>query len=133
MAPSTTRAIDPRWNWKYRFISRSDSITPRLRRARPFQAERGGEGSAKADDPVRFPPFAAARNFGRFFSVRGESPVSIQAPAPTKESISLWLTEWIAKELGLPAAEIETSQSLLNYSLSSVTAMMLVGDLEEWL
>jgi acyl carrier protein len=35
--------------------------------------------------------------------------------------------------LGLPPAEIETDKSLLNYSLSSVTAMMLVGDLEEWL
>jgi acyl carrier protein len=33
--------------------------------------------------------------------------------------------------LGLPTAEIETDKSLLNYSLSSVTAMMLVGDLEE--
>jgi len=33
----------------------------------------------------------------------------------------------------LPVEEIETSQSLLNYSLSSVTAMMLVGDLEEWI
>ena len=35
--------------------------------------------------------------------------------------------------MGLPPVEIETDKSLLNYSLSSVTAMMLVGDLEEWL
>jgi acyl carrier protein len=56
-----------------------------------------------------------------------------QTQAPTKDVISQWLVQWIAKELGLPAAEIETDKSLLNYSLSSVTAMMLVGDLEEWL
>ena len=56
-----------------------------------------------------------------------------QAPAPPRDSIEEWLIEWIAKELGMPPAEIETSKSLLNYSLSSVTAMMLVGDLEEWL
>jgi acyl carrier protein len=56
-----------------------------------------------------------------------------QAPTPSQESIVFWLTQWIAKELGLPVETIETSQSLLNYSLSSVTAMMLVGDLEEWL
>jgi acyl carrier protein len=56
-----------------------------------------------------------------------------QTPAPTKDSITQWLVQWIAKELGLPTAEIETDKSLLNYSLSSVTAMMLVGDLEEWL
>jgi acyl carrier protein len=41
------------------------------------------------------------------------------------------MKEWIARELGLPVEEIEASKSLLNYSLSSVTAMMLVGDLEE--
>ena len=56
-----------------------------------------------------------------------------QAPAPSKDSITEWLVQWIAKELGLPPGEIETDKSLLNYSLSSVTAMMLVGDLEEWL
>lgn len=49
----------------------------------------------------------------------------------TKESISEWLVHWIAKELGLPPEAIETEKSLLDYSLSSVTAMMLVGDLEE--
>ncbi len=59
--------------------------------------------------------------------------IESQAPARSKDSITAWLVEWIAKELGLPATEIETDKSLLNYSLSSVTAMMLVGDLEEWL
>jgi acyl carrier protein len=56
-----------------------------------------------------------------------------QAQAPSKESIMQWMIQWIAKEMGLPTEEIETEKSLLNYSLSSVTAMMLVGDLEEWL
>jgi acyl carrier protein len=57
--------------------------------------------------------------------------VSLQTQAPTRESIEEWLIQWIARELGMPPADIETSKSLLNYSLSSVTAMMLVGDLEE--
>ncbi len=57
----------------------------------------------------------------------------VEAPAPSRGSIEEWLIDWIAKELGMPPAEIETSKSLLDYSLSSVTAMMLVGDLEEWL
>ena len=48
-------------------------------------------------------------------------------------SINTWLVEWIAKELNLPANEIDTSKSLLEYSLSSMTAMMLVGELEELL
>jgi acyl carrier protein len=58
---------------------------------------------------------------------------SAEAPAPPRDRIEGWLIDWIAKELGMPPAEIETSKSLLDYSLSSVTAMMLVGDLEEWL
>ncbi len=56
-----------------------------------------------------------------------------EAPAPPRAEIEGWLIDWIAKELGMPPAEIVTSKSLLDYSLSSVTAMMLVGDLEEWL
>jgi acyl carrier protein len=56
-----------------------------------------------------------------------------QCLAPSRDAIEDWLTDWIAKELGLPPGEIEADKSLLNYSLSSVTAMMLVGDLEEWL
>jgi acyl carrier protein len=59
--------------------------------------------------------------------------IESQAPARSKDSIIGWLVQWIARELGLPPVEIETDKSLLNYSLSSVTAMMLVGDLEEWL
>jgi acyl carrier protein len=59
--------------------------------------------------------------------------IESQAPARSKDSITDWLVQWIARELALPPVEIETDKSLLNYSLSSVTAMMLVGDLEEWL
>jgi acyl carrier protein len=57
--------------------------------------------------------------------------VSIAPQAHTRESIESWLIDWIARELGMPPADLQTSKSLLDYSLSSVTAMMLVGDLEE--
>jgi acyl carrier protein len=59
--------------------------------------------------------------------------IESQALTRSKDSVTEWLVLWIARELALPRAEIETDKSLLNYSLSSVTAMMLVGDLEEWL
>jgi len=52
---------------------------------------------------------------------------------PIAKTIKVWLVEWMAKELEMPADEINTSQSLLDYSLSSMTAMMLVGSLEDWL
>lgn len=59
--------------------------------------------------------------------------MSIASQAPTRATIEEWLIAWIAREIGMPPTELETGKSLLNYSLSSVTAMMLVGDLEEWL
>jgi acyl carrier protein len=54
-------------------------------------------------------------------------------PAASKPEIVAWLIDWIAKEMEMPTAEIDTGHSLLDYSMSSVTAMILVGDLEDWL
>ena len=51
----------------------------------------------------------------------------------TREEISTWLVDWIANELDMDKCEIQTTRSLLEYSLSSVTATILVGDLEDWL
>lgn len=51
----------------------------------------------------------------------------------TQEEITAWLVDWIANELEMAKGEIETARSLLEYSLSSVTATILVGDLEDWL
>ena len=51
----------------------------------------------------------------------------------TREEISAWLVSWAANELEIAKGEIETARSLLEYSLSSVTATILVGDLEDWL
>ncbi len=52
---------------------------------------------------------------------------------PTRPEITAWLIDWIAAELDMKAAEIDTAHSLLDYSMSSVTATILVGDLEDWL
>ncbi len=49
------------------------------------------------------------------------------------DPITVWLKRWIAESLSIPVEEIEESKSLLDYSLSSVTATIMVGDLEEWL
>jgi acyl carrier protein len=56
-----------------------------------------------------------------------------QDSAPSREAIETWLIRWIANELGVAAEEIPPTSSLLDYSLSSVTATMLAGDLEDWL
>ena len=54
-------------------------------------------------------------------------------PSPSRQQITDWLISWIAKELGMPAQEIDAGHSLLEYSMSSLTATILVGDLEDWL
>jgi acyl carrier protein len=56
-----------------------------------------------------------------------------QISAVSKGSIETWLSRWIADSLGVPVEEIGTTNSLLDFSLSSVNATMMVGDLEDWL
>ena len=60
-------------------------------------------------------------------------PEDAKQAATTSPAIIAWLIDWIAAELEMPAAEIDTAHSLLDYSMSSVTATILVGDLEDWL
>ena len=42
-----------------------------------------------------------------------------------------WIRDWVAQELSIPCDEIDGDRSLLEYSLSSVSATILVGDLED--
>jgi acyl carrier protein len=50
-----------------------------------------------------------------------------------RQEIAGWLIAWIARELQLPADDIDAGRSLLEYSMSSLIATILVGDLEDWL
>jgi acyl carrier protein len=52
-------------------------------------------------------------------------------PSRPRQEIADWLIDWIAKELKMSADEIEPARSLLDYSMSSLTATILVGDLED--
>ncbi|MDJ0659615.1 MAG: acyl carrier protein [Crocosphaera sp.] len=52
---------------------------------------------------------------------------------PTQATIETWLIDWTAENLDLETTEIDINQSFLSYDMNSVTAMMLVGDLEDWL
>ena len=51
----------------------------------------------------------------------------------SQATIETWLVNWTAEQLDLKTTEIDIHQSFLNYNMNSVTAMMLVGDLEDWL
>ena len=49
------------------------------------------------------------------------------------ESVRAWILAWLERELDVPAAGIATDETLLNYGMDSVNAIMLVGDLENML
>ena len=51
----------------------------------------------------------------------------------SQKDIENWLIEWTAKQLKLEADTIDIKQSFLNYTTDSLMAMMIVGDLEDWL
>jgi acyl carrier protein len=48
-------------------------------------------------------------------------------------TIENWLVAWIAKEMGLDPSAIDARQPLLNFGMGSRQALLLVGDLEDWL
>ena len=41
-----------------------------------------------------------------------------------------WLTDWLAREMGIDREKIDPRQSFLSYGMDSVQAMTMVGDLE---
>ncbi len=62
-------------------------------------------------------------------------PLSSTAKPPPSEakSIQQWLVNWIIRELGLEAHEVDTQKSFYYYGLDSVKAVRLVNELENLL
>src|SRR4051794_4685467 len=56
--------------------------------------------------------------------------MAISIDTRPRESLTAWLTEWLAGELGADAATIDPGKPFLSYGLNSIQAMMLAGDLE---
>ena len=51
----------------------------------------------------------------------------------SRDALASWIGDWVSNELGLGKDELDGDRSLLEYSLSSVSATILVGDLEDHL
>ena len=51
----------------------------------------------------------------------------------TEDALTAWIRDWLAQELEMAAEAIDPDRSLLEYALSSVSATILVGDLEDHL
>ena len=55
-------------------------------------------------------------------------------PAGRDESaIESWLLAWIAREMRLDPSKIDARAPLVNFGMGSRQALLLVGDLEDWL
>ncbi len=56
------------------------------------------------------------------------------APAvPTAREIRDWLVAWVAREAEIDPATIDVDDAFVNFGLSSRQAVLLSGDLEDWL
>jgi acyl carrier protein len=56
------------------------------------------------------------------------------APPPTSaEDIRRWLSAKVAELLSVDPAKLDAAESFTNYGLSSISGVMLSGDIEHWL
>jgi acyl carrier protein len=58
---------------------------------------------------------------------------AITGSARTAQEIQTWLVDWVAREAGLDPARIDPDEQIVNFGLSSRQAVLLTGELEDWL
>jgi acyl carrier protein len=59
---------------------------------------------------------------------------TLTAPAPSAERIQEWLVNYLAKHLGIEdASTLNVTTQFDRYGLSSVAAVGMAGELEDWL
>ena len=51
----------------------------------------------------------------------------------TRDEIASWLVAYVARELGVPEDAIDRTAALADLGLGSRQAVILAGDLEDWL
>lgn len=62
----------------------------------------------------------------------GATASDTQAPASV-EDIRHWLSAKVAELLSVDPAKLDAAESFTNYGLSSISGIMLSGDIEHWL
>lgn len=61
------------------------------------------------------------------------SPANVAAQRPDSEAIQAWLISHLAEALKIDAGELDPREPFANYGMSSMTAVTLSGDLEDWI
>lgn len=49
------------------------------------------------------------------------------------DSLQSWVIDWLSRELKIPPRDLNVQENLLVYGVDSVSAIMLAGDLEDFL
>lgn len=62
-----------------------------------------------------------------------DNPAGAQVETLSVEVIRAWLIDKISELLTIPADQIDTQEQLTNYGLSSMSGVILSGDVEQWL
>jgi len=61
----------------------------------------------------------------------------MDSSSPTKpvsaEAIQSWILDWLAREMQIPAQDLDPSKSFESFGMSSLLAVTMTGDLEDWL
>jgi len=61
------------------------------------------------------------------------SPDGTEGGTPSADAVEAWLVERLAALTKVPAGQIDVDQPFADYGLTSMAAVSLSGDLEEWL
>ena len=61
------------------------------------------------------------------------SAVSLILEAKSKDELEEKIKSLISKNINIPIARISSTEDLTSYGLSSVNALAMVGELEDWL
>ena len=59
--------------------------------------------------------------------------IDAQSSNLTESKLTDWITDWMCRELKLTEAPRDLTKSFVSYRMDSVHALMLVGDLEDYL
>ena len=52
---------------------------------------------------------------------------------PTEREIDSWLAEYVGELLAMPSGEVDRDATFDSFGLDSAAAIMITGELEEWL
>jgi len=106
-----------------------EAVDPLLRRDAPTETP-----SVEASTPeIQAEKIRAEKNGAKLPSEAGNEAEESEPSGPDARAVERWLTDWLQDQQGIPRADIDPAKPLASYGLDSVTAVLMVTDMESWL